>query len=110
MSERGRGAANGPGPLDLAERVDRACDGFEAAWRAGGRPRIEASLAEVDATERAAFFRELLAAELELRRAGGEDEPAIGEYLARFPGHADLLDGLFRAHALATGTDVGSGG
>src|SRR5262245_45777122 len=28
-------------PLTLAGRVDRACDAFEAAWRAGQRPRIE---------------------------------------------------------------------
>jgi serine/threonine-protein kinase len=76
--------------------VDRACDAFEAAWRAGQSPRIEASLAGVPAAERAAFLRELLAAELELRRARGE-EPRPGDYLRRFPDHAALIDRLFLA-------------
>ena len=91
-----------PSPVrpSLAERVNRACDAFEAAWRAGQAPRIEDHLADAAGAERTAFLRELLAAELELRRAGGE-RPRPDEYLGRFPGHDDAIDGLFLAPTFA---------
>ena len=82
-----RPAAPGPFPLTLAERVDRASDAFEAAWRAGRAPRIEELLAGVPVTEQAAFLRELLVTEIELRRARNE-EPRKDEYVGRFPGQA----------------------
>jgi serine/threonine-protein kinase len=80
----------------LAERVDQACDAFEADWRAGGAPRIEGSLIDVPHGEHAAFLGELLAMELELRRAGG-DVPRPEDYCARFPDHAALIDDIFAA-------------
>src|SRR5262249_39787080 len=73
-----------PLPLTLVDRVDRACDAFEAAWRAGPRPRLEDFLGELPEPGRSALLRELLAAELELRRASGE-RPTPDEYSPRFP-------------------------
>jgi serine/threonine-protein kinase len=66
-------------------RVDRACDAFEAAWRAGRRPTPEEFLDDCPEPDRPALLRELVAAELELRRASGE-RPTPEEYARRFPG------------------------
>jgi WD40 repeat protein len=51
-----------------SERVDEACDRFEAAWRAGRAPRIEDYLAEAEAADRPALRVELIALERELRQ------------------------------------------
>jgi serine/threonine protein kinase len=74
--------------------INRVCDGFEAAWRAGRRPAIEEHLDAVDEALRPELLRELLAAELELRRSAGED-PGVAEYLARFPDDVALVEALF---------------
>ena len=66
----------GDGTLALsageAEEIDRLCDRFEAAWRAGGRPRFEDQLPAGDVRFRAALQAELIAVELEWRRRGGD--------------------------------------
>jgi serine/threonine-protein kinase len=72
-------------PLSLVRRVDRACDRFEAEWRACGRPAIEPYLAEASVPEQPALLRALLEVEIEHRRARGES-PTRAEYAARFPG------------------------
>ena len=77
-------------PLSLVHRVDRACDEFEAAWRAGRRPRIEDYLGEAAGSERLTLLHALLASELELRRKLGE-RPTSEDYLGRFPAHAGLV-------------------
>jgi eukaryotic-like serine/threonine-protein kinase len=76
-------------PSSLTARIDRACDSFEAAWRAGLRPLLEDYLVDLTEPDRAAFFRELIAAELELRKASGEC-PTPDDYALRFPGDATL--------------------
>ncbi|MBV8611764.1 MAG: serine/threonine protein kinase, partial [Singulisphaera sp.] len=81
-------------PLTGADRVDRICDRFEAAWQAGGRPRIEAFLSAVPEPDRPALLRELLDLELDLRDVGGE-RPSVQEYRARFPGHTELIRSAF---------------
>jgi eukaryotic-like serine/threonine-protein kinase len=70
-------------------RVDAACDAFETAWRSGGGPRIESYLGATTPHQRGGLVRELMALELELRRAAG-DRPDRNEYRARFP---DLSEG-----------------
>jgi formylglycine-generating enzyme required for sulfatase activity len=66
-------------------RADQACDGFEAAWKSGPRPRIENYLATVRAeSERAALLHELLLLEVDFRRLANEN-PTPEEYVARFP-------------------------
>jgi WD40 repeat protein len=71
-------------------------DRFEAAWRAGERPRLEDYLAEVPEPDRAELLRVLLAVELAHRVRAGE-RPMAGEYRLRFPGHDDLIASLCTA-------------
>jgi WD40 repeat protein len=71
-------------------------DRFEAAWRAGERPRLEDYLAEAPGSDCAELLRDLLAVELEHRLRAGE-KPMAGEYRQRFPGHDDLIASLCTA-------------
>ena len=81
-------------PLSQLERVVATCDRFEAAWRAGQRPRVEDYLGDLPDPERPALLRELLAMELEWRRRCGE-QPTPREYRARLPGYSDLINAAF---------------
>ena len=80
--------------LAMVKRVNRACEQFEHAWRAGLRPSLESSLEGYHDSERSALLEELLALELELRREAGES-PAPDDYLARFPDHARTVERAF---------------
>ncbi|MBV8554165.1 MAG: serine/threonine-protein kinase PknK, partial [Planctomycetaceae bacterium] len=91
-------------PLTSADRIDRICDQFEAAWQAGGRPRIEAFLGAAPEPDRPALLRELLDLELDLRDVGGE-RPSVQEYRARFPGHTELIRSAFEARDPPAPTD-----
>jgi hypothetical protein len=82
--------------LELARRVDRVCTAFEAAWKAGQRPRLEDFLPAEPTAERAAVLRELLPLEADRRRRAGE-QPQAEEYQRRFPD----LDPAWLAAALA---------
>jgi WD40 repeat protein len=90
-----------PETVARARRVDELCDAFEAAWRAGGRPRIEDYLDMAPRSDRATLLGELLAAEWEVRRAMGEQVES-GEYLARFRDHIALVETMWRE----TGHDI----
>ena len=81
-------------PPTRVARLDRVCDRFEAAWRAGIPCAIEHVLEEVEEEMRRPLFRELLALEVELRRERG-DRPTLEEYLARFPGQEELVRAAF---------------
>src|SRR5262249_39819735 len=70
-------------PPGLAERVDRVCDRFEAAWKAGHRPRVEDYLIDTPEPERAALLRELVPLEMAYRLQQGDD-PQTAEYRDRF--------------------------
>jgi predicted HicB family RNase H-like nuclease len=86
---RGAGRASGPDSLSAtqAEELDRACDRFEADWRAGGRPDLAAYLAGTEGPERVSLARELIAIDIHWRGRTGE-RPTAEEYLARFAGDA----------------------
>src|SRR4051812_31128960 len=71
-------------PVELAILVERACDAFEAAWRAGGGPAMEDAVAALPAAVRAAAARELIGLDAYYRRAAGES-PAVADYAGRFP-------------------------
>src|SRR5436309_4652691 len=94
-----------PSSLSQDRRINEVCESFEAAWRAGDRPRIEDSLGATPEPERSALLAELLALELELRRDRGE-RPIPAEYHTRFPDHARLIDDAFSS----TQEDTGQGG
>jgi WD40 repeat protein len=72
-------------PEALARRLDRACNQFEAAWRAGGAlPRLEDFLIGWEGQERLALLRELAPLDAHYRRRAGE-ECRAEDYLGRFP-------------------------
>jgi tetratricopeptide (TPR) repeat protein len=75
-------------------RVDEVCDRFEAAWKEGGRPRIEDYLGAAGGAERIALLRELLRVELAYRYGCGQS-PTPEEYYGRFSGHCELIDSGF---------------
>jgi hypothetical protein len=90
--------AEEPRSLVDARSVDRLCDRFEAAWRDGSRPALEAFLAEAPATCRPEALRQLLLLDIEYRRRagevpapedylplGGDDEVIVAEVLGRRP-------------------------
>jgi serine/threonine protein kinase/formylglycine-generating enzyme required for sulfatase activity len=76
--------------LSQLQQIDRVCDSFEAAWRAGRRPRIEDFLESTTVEERTELFRELLAREVELRKEAGES-PEAAEYEDRFQVFVELI-------------------
>src|SRR5579859_1317315 len=86
-------------PLATLERIDRICDGFQAAHKLGQRPRIEDYVGQIEAPHRAAFLRDLLAVELHARRRLDE-HPEPREYLERFRAPGDLL-AIVEAFALS---------
>ncbi len=94
MLNRDRERASGPDALAAARRVHAVCERFEADSRAGARPRIEDYQGAVDGPTRALLVKELIALEIELRRARG-DHPTLHEYLERFPDFAEAVNGLF---------------
>jgi hypothetical protein len=93
MTRGDRDESKGP-PPPLTDRVDEACDRFEAACVGGARPRIEDYLPETAGTERESYLRELLILELAYRRRDGE-HPIYGEYASRFPEHRTAIAALF---------------
>jgi hypothetical protein len=62
-------------PPTLVTALEQACDRFEAACRAGLRPRIEDYLGEMPEAGRAALAREMRALERAYR--GGDEAPTI---------------------------------
>ena len=76
--------------LSVAQLVDGLCDDFEAAWRSGERPQIDAFLAQAPDSVRILLFRELLALELEYRVAH-QEVPREQEYRERFPEFVSLI-------------------
>jgi eukaryotic-like serine/threonine-protein kinase len=91
-------------PLELAndemlslaaeERIDDACLTYEAAWKSGQTPRLEAFLGP----EQWALLRELLRLELHYRVRSGE-KPTVQEYRTRFPHATALIDSVFTGHS-----------
>jgi formylglycine-generating enzyme required for sulfatase activity/tetratricopeptide (TPR) repeat protein len=70
------------------------CHRFEAAWKAGQRPRLEDYLALVPQPPLPRLLWELLHLEVYYRRHHDE-RPQPAEYLARFPADAELIVAAF---------------
>src|SRR5689334_11599158 len=83
---------------DVLHRADQECDRFEAALKAGRRPRIEDHLAAVPEPKRAALLRDLILLEIDYCALAGEKPPSAETMLARFP----TLDRAWIADALAS--------
>jgi tetratricopeptide (TPR) repeat protein len=83
-------------PVADMQQIDAACDRFEAAWRAGERPRIEAFLCQLSGPTQPRLFHDLLDLEIDLRVQSGE-QPDRRFYHNRFPQHEDIIDAVFAA-------------
>jgi tRNA A-37 threonylcarbamoyl transferase component Bud32 len=70
--------------LSQIQRNDRICDQFEAAWKAGPRPRLDDFLAKVPPAEWPDLLRELLVLDLDYRRQLGE-RPTLEQYRSEYP-------------------------
>src|SRR5262249_8623096 len=94
-----------PTPPDLspteAREVDRACDRFEAAWKAGRRPDPAEFLGPAGGAVRAALLRQLLLLDWEYRVRAG-DRPQAAGAAARVPGEAALIESVAREAAAPT--------
>ena len=82
----------------LSGQVDGVCDRFEAAWKAGARPRIEDFLRALSPSAADQAFRELLEVELAYRRRSGQS-PVAEEYRTRFPSQTAIIAAAFSAAA-----------
>jgi serine/threonine-protein kinase len=89
---------DGPSPIVAAADTDRACERFEAAWRAGAVPSIDDFLPV--GSNRREVLLDLIRIDLEQRwrRHGGggtaDTVPLLEEYRQRFPELGDLPDEL----------------
>src|SRR5262245_53253707 len=75
-----------------ARRIDRVCDRFEAAWKAGQGPRLEDYLDACGEPQRSALLGQLLLLDWEYRRRVGDDPRS--DYLTRFPGESTLIEAV----------------
>jgi len=80
--------------LDALRCVVDAGERFEADWRSGHSPRVDAYLDGVNPSLRGRIIRELLAIEIELFSERGEN-PTREEYHARYPDWAEAVDSIF---------------
>jgi WD40 repeat protein len=71
-------------PATQALHAEQVCRRFEAAWKAGQRPRIEDYLEGTAEPERRALLHELIQVEIEYRQQM-QDELRPEEYRQRFP-------------------------
>jgi serine/threonine protein kinase len=68
----------------VEQALDDACDRFERAWKAGGRPALDDYLGAVAEAHRPALVRELILLDVYYRRQAGED-PQPADYGERCP-------------------------
>ncbi len=76
--------------ISQVQEIDQLCSQFEQAWRDGRQPRIEDYLEKVATPVHDALLKELIAAEVDLRRNAGE-EVQIEEYQRRFPDQHEVV-------------------
>ncbi|MGO9110215.1 MAG: protein kinase domain-containing protein [Thermoguttaceae bacterium] len=70
--------------LSRSLRANRICDQFEAAWKAGTRPKIDEFLTGIPQAEWPDLLRELLILDLHYRRQAGEN-PTLEAYRGEYP-------------------------
>jgi tetratricopeptide (TPR) repeat protein len=101
---------------DFASQIDEVCDLFEAAWKAGGRPRIEDYLENSPVPARVALLRELIPLDMEYRKRAGETVTE-DDYRTRFPSWSAEESALgpgstvpLKAGRFQLGDKIGEGG
>ncbi len=99
----GADAADNNLPRADLQVVDRICDGFEKAWRAGERPDIASFLDGAPAPMRAQLFRGLLTVEVEFLLTNGST-PAPAAYTERFPEFLEQADAVLASFGLGRST------
>ena len=80
--------------LSISARIDRACDEFEVAWKQDRPVSIEDYLAGTPGDGQSKLFGELLQIELAYRQQAGQ-QPAIEDYLKRFPEQTETIRRIF---------------
>jgi serine/threonine protein kinase len=86
---------------DALARIEKASWEFEAAWKRGEQPSIEAALGSAAGAERAKLLWELLLLDLDYRRRQGE-VPRVESYLAKFRADAGVIESVFAAQEAAS--------
>ena len=84
-------------PLSAAEarQIDQICDRFEAAWKTGERPDLNAYLGTFAEPVRSALLRQMLLLDLEYARRAGENRKP-GDYHTRFPDDTAVIADVCR--------------
>jgi serine/threonine protein kinase len=95
------GGEPAPRPASQAPQIDRLCDRFSEAWRAGQHPRIEEYLRQLPSRSHDPLLEELLKEEIYQRQNIG-DSPEPAEYHERFPHHRPLVDRAFAFYQVAS--------
>jgi serine/threonine-protein kinase len=72
------------------DEIERACDRFEAEWKAGAEPEIKKFITEAPPPARNELERELLKLDIHYRRKR-EDTILPHDYTADYPEHASLI-------------------
>ena len=90
-----------------ARQIDRACDRFEAAWKAGRRPDPAEALDGATEPIRSALLRQILLLDWDYRYRNGE-RPEASDYRSRFPADAAVIAGLAEEMHQAAATHVQS--
>lgn len=92
--------------IAAAEEIDRICSAFDAAWRNGEAPQIEAYLELRHVAEFATLLAELLAVEKDYHSQGGTTID-IEAYAGRFPEHAETVRRVLQQRDAANIAAVG---
>jgi serine/threonine protein kinase len=91
MSSVSSESSNSTLPIEILQEIEALCDAFEAEWKSGSRPTIEAYLQKIDSEKRRYLLVQLLEVEVAMRIRGGET-PNRDEYHGRFPDATPLID------------------
>src|SRR5690349_17439686 len=89
--------------MSTVRHIDPVCHAFDAAWKAGQRPKIEEYLPDASPSVRSQLFRKLLQIDLAYRVSHNE-KPTLEEYRLRFPEEGDLIRDAFRD--VSTAADI----
>jgi eukaryotic-like serine/threonine-protein kinase len=92
-----------PSP-DEVRQIEQICDRFEAAWKGGEQPPLEAYLGQALVPLHRTLVRELLLLDWEYRLRAG-DHPQAAEYVARLPTFAPLIETIAREVTASTVDD-----